>query len=113
MSINRLILQMILTSLTITGVLDADDSWKIYDDTQVAVINVSADPADLSWMYNNVESDSMHLAIVHFKNAWIDETIDSVGFRLRGNTSRYSQKNSFKLNFICRRLINKNVKDRI
>ena len=29
----------------------------------------------------------------------MDETIDSVGFRLRGNTSRDSQKKSFKLSF--------------
>ncbi|MCK4446705.1 MAG: CotH kinase family protein, partial [Candidatus Marinimicrobia bacterium] len=36
---------------------------------------------------------------IHFTNAWIDETVDSVGLRLRGNTSRYSQKKSFKLSF--------------
>jgi hypothetical protein len=37
--------------------------------------------------------------MIHFKNAYIDEIIDSVGFRLRGNTSRTAGKKSFKLSF--------------
>ena len=80
-------------------ILAASDTWKLYDDSQVAVVEISVDQSAIVWMYNNVESDSMFFATVHFKNAWIDETIDSVGFRLRGNTSRNSQKKSFKLSF--------------
>ncbi len=76
-----------------------DESWKLYDDTQVARIDITVNPADVIWMYENVESDSFHFASVKFKNAYIDETIDSVGFRLRGNTSRDAQKKSFKLSF--------------
>ena len=75
------------------------ESWKLYDDSQVAVVEISVDPLSLIWMMQNDESDSLHLATVHFKNAWIDETIDSVGLRIRGNTSRYSQKKSLKLSF--------------
>jgi len=41
----------------------------------------------------------MHYASMHFKNKWIDETIDSIGFRLRGNTSRDTTKKSFKISF--------------
>ena len=76
-----------------------DDSWKVYDDSEVAVIKITMDDSDLQYMYNNVESDSVHQCFVHFKNAVIDETIDSVGIRLRGNTSRFSQKKSLKLSF--------------
>ena len=81
--------------------LYADDSWKVYDDTEIATINITIDADDLEWMYNwqNVESDSLHPASIHFQNAHIDETVDSVGFRLRGNTSRNAQKKSFKLDF--------------
>lgn len=76
-----------------------DDSWKVYDDSEIAVINITMNSADLNWMYENPESDSMHLAQVHFQNSLIDETIDSVGIRIRGNTSRLSAKKSFKLSF--------------
>ena len=76
-----------------------DESWKLYDDSEVPRIDIDINPADLQWIYNNVESDETRLASIHFKNKWIDESVDSIGFRLRGNTSRYSQKKSFKISF--------------
>lgn len=81
--------------------LDAqtDDSWKLYDDSHLARVDVTVDPSKLQWMYSHVDSDSEHYAIVRFRNNWIDETVDSVGFRLRGNTSRQSAKKSFKVSF--------------
>ncbi|MCF7823344.1 MAG: CotH kinase family protein [Candidatus Marinimicrobia bacterium] len=75
------------------------ESYKLYDDSEVATIMIEVAPEDLQWMYENVQSDSLHEATVHFKNAYIDSTIEQVGFRLRGNTSRDSQKKSFKLSF--------------
>jgi hypothetical protein len=77
----------------------SDDSWKLYSDTSLARIDVTIDTASLSWIYNHVDSDSEHYARIHFHNTWIDESIDSIGFRLRGNTSRDSQKKSFKISF--------------
>ena len=53
----------------------------------------------IDWMYDNVESDSMFMASIHFSNIYINETLDSVGFRLRGNTSRHANKKSFKIDF--------------
>ena len=44
-------------------------------------------------------SDSMHAASFSFQNAFVNETIDSIGFRIRGNTSRDSRKKSFKVSF--------------
>jgi len=74
---------------------------EVFDDTQVAIVEISVSEQALLWMYQseNLESDSMHVSSVHFENAFIDQIIDSVGFRLRGNTSRQSQKKSFKLSF--------------
>ncbi len=77
----------------------ADESWKLYDDSEVAIIEITIDPQALEWIYANVWSDSMHNTTVHFSNVHIDETIEDVGFRLRGNTSRLAWKKSFKLSF--------------
>ena len=77
----------------------ADDSWMVYDDTTMATIQIEIDDEALNYIYNNVESDSIHLASIHFTNHWIDHSLDSVGFRLRGNTSRQADKKSFKLDF--------------
>ena len=79
--------------------LFADDSWMVYDDTTMATIHIEVDSDVMEYMYNNVESDSMHSASIHFSNLWIDQSLDSVGFRLRGNTSRNADKKSFKLDF--------------
>lgn len=76
-----------------------DESWKLYDDSHLARVDVTIDSISLNWIYNNVQSDSEHYAIFRFKNNWIDEVVDSIGFRLRGNTSRVSQKKSFKISF--------------
>jgi len=71
----------------------------IYDDNQVADIYITIDPASLQWMYTNVDSDSEHVATFRMVNAYFDEIVDSIGFRLRGNTSRVAQKKSFKVSF--------------
>ncbi|MCX6149095.1 MAG: CotH kinase family protein [Ignavibacteriales bacterium] len=85
--------------LNIIYTQNIDSGWKLYDDSQVAIVEITMNPDDLIYMYTNLKSDSMHIAQVHFKNAQIDETIDSVGIRLRGNTSRDAQKKSLKLSF--------------
>ena len=76
-----------------------DESWKVYDDSQVALIKIKMNPEDLDYMYNNPESDSMHICTVYFKNAFVEDTIHSVGIRIRGNSSREAYKKSFKLSF--------------
>lgn len=76
-----------------------DESWKLYDDSQVARVDITVDSAVIEWLYQNPESDSEFVANFHFQNAYINETVDSIGFRLRGNTSRNAQKKSFKVSF--------------
>ena len=79
----------------------ADDSWMVYDDSSVARVDIYVDSLALEWMYeyDNVESDSLHMAYIYYHNEYINDTLEQVGFRLRGNTSRVSQKKSFKLDF--------------
>jgi len=74
-----------------------DDSWKLYDDTEVDEVHISIDSVRLEWIYEHVESDSLHPVTLRYVSGWFDETLDSVGFRLRGNTSRTAAKKSFKL----------------
>ncbi|QQS34835.1 MAG: CotH kinase family protein [Ignavibacteriales bacterium] len=76
-----------------------NESWKIFSDSTIARVDITVDPAAIAYMYQNVESDSEHYAAFRFRNSFIDETVDSIGFRLRGNTSRHSQKKSFKVSF--------------
>ncbi len=95
----KLIFTFLLLTFQIIFAQTNDDSWKLYDDSQVAVIEITVDTAALHYIYENVQSDSMHISTVHFTNKWFDDVIDSVGFRLRGNTSRTAQKKSFKLAF--------------
>ena len=87
----------VLLLLPLAGL--GDDLDLLYDDSQVAIIEITVDPLALVWMYDHVQSDSLHPSTVHFTNAYIDETIENVGFRLRGNTSRNAEKKSFKLSF--------------
>ena len=94
-----MISRKILVLIIFTKFIFPDESWKVYDESELAVIQITVDQDDLEWMYDNVESDSIHPAVLHFQNAYLDETIDSIGFRLRGNTSRNAAKKSFKIDF--------------
>jgi spore coat protein H len=76
-----------------------DDSWLLYGHGGVARYDVTVDPAALQWMYDNVESDSMHHATLRIRTSMLDEVVEDVGFRLRGNTSRNARKKSFKISF--------------
>ncbi|MDQ7817877.1 MAG: CotH kinase family protein [Melioribacteraceae bacterium] len=85
--------------LSTTFAQSTDQSWKLYDATEVASVRITMNSADYTWMMNNPHSDSLHRCSIHFKNKFIDTTIADVGIRIRGNTSRDSRKKSFKLSF--------------
>ena len=91
----KMVTVILLLSLVHSG-FASDNSWMVFDDSEVAEIYITIDPNMLEWMYNdnNVESDSLHIAQFHFKNRYINETVENIGFRLRGNTSRSSAKKS-------------------
>ncbi len=72
---------------------------KLYDDVSVARIDITINPAAIQYMYANPYSDSLHQASFKFSNRFITDSLDMVGFRIRGNTSRNSKKKSFKISF--------------
>jgi hypothetical protein len=94
-----LLLALGLTTFYVTTF--AEVAWQLYDDSEMARVDITCEPGVMEWLYQpeNVQSDSLHLATIHFSNATIDEDLEDVGFRLRGNTSRVSRKKSFKLSF--------------
>jgi len=72
---------------------------ELYNDSNIARVDItiSQESLDLILKDGNEYSDDEYMAIFKFNRAGYSETIDSVGFRLRGNTSRRSSKKSFKV----------------
>ena len=75
----------------------AQNSDLVFRSNTVAEIRITIDQAKLDWVYANTDSDSLHVCSMTFQNENLDIAMDSVGFRLRGNTSRNAAKKSFKL----------------
>ncbi|MCF8364662.1 MAG: CotH kinase family protein [Bacteroidales bacterium] len=75
------------------------DDEEIFRDDVVGRVDILINPDTLQWIYENVESDIEWRATFVFDNGTIHDTIENIGFRLRGNTSRQSAKKSFKVSF--------------
>lgn len=75
------------------------DNDEIYRDDVLGRVDILINPDTLQWIYENVESDIEWRATFIFNNGTIHDTIENIGFRLRGNTSRQSAKKSFKVSF--------------
>ena len=74
---------------------------ELWRDDVVAKIKIDLLADDLSEILdpNNRNSYEEKLANFNFDNGTLQENVSAVGFRLRGNTSRNSQKKSFKVSF--------------
>jgi hypothetical protein len=95
-------LLLILVSLSVYGLSAQEwfpDDGFLYDRTNIARVDITIDQDSLDMILapGNEESDHEFPAIFTFKRGATTSTIDSIGFRLRGNTSRGSQKKSFKV----------------
>lgn len=72
---------------------------KLYDDTKVSSIFIYLDPDSLQDIYDNLENEYEHTALFIFDDGISKDTVEDIGFRLRGNTSLSSAKKSFKVSF--------------
>ena len=97
-----------LLFLTITGLLTSSytssqpiflPDGELYIKNVVPRVDILINPDTLNWIYDNVESDREFHAVFVYDNGNVHDTIHETGFRLRGNTSRYSAKKSFKISF--------------
>jgi spore coat protein CotH len=71
----------------------------VFIDEIVPRVDIFINPDTLQWIYDNVESNIEFHAVFIYNNGEVIDTIEDIGFRLRGNTSRHSQKKSFKVSF--------------
>lgn len=71
----------------------------LFDDSSLPEIYITISPAHLDSILINNYSDVEYPAEFIFKRASVSDTVSNIGFRIRGNTSRASQKKSFKVSF--------------
>lgn len=92
---------ILLSEMTAAGQSFSPEYNPLYDDTRVAKVRITIDPVLLDSILapGNEESDIEHPATFEYDDGITVETVDLVGFRLRGNTSRFSKKQSFKVSF--------------
>jgi hypothetical protein len=77
----------------------ANSQNTLFDDTRLSAIYITISPDSLKVIYDSVLSEHYYMARFIFDDNDKRDTLDSIGFRLRGNTSRYSKKKSFKISF--------------
>ncbi len=95
-------LLILLCSITITEAQERfPDPGYVFDDSEVPRIDIFLNSDSLEQLLLPENRDSRHEypATFYFKKGDQVDTIQNVGFRLRGNTSRSAQKKSFKISF--------------
>lgn len=72
-----------------------------YLQDEVATVQILMDPDSVSLMFEDVEYGASHLwpATFIYTSSALTDTLENVGFRLRGNTSLFAAKKSFKVDF--------------
>jgi len=93
------LLLCISISAGLGGQINNPEPGFIYDDSLVPRIDVVISATDLALLEANPTGDTEYPVSMSFARGEIVETIDSVGFRYRGNTSRNSLKKSYRLSF--------------
>lgn len=81
-----------------TAHAQSSSDW-LFDDSSLPEIYITISPAHLDSILINNYSDVEYPAEFIFKRASVSDTVSNIGFRIRGNTSRASQKKSFKVSF--------------
>jgi hypothetical protein len=71
----------------------------LFDDTRVSSLYIDLNPDSLNYIMTEVLSDHYFGARFIYDDGTSRDTLEQVGFRLRGNTSRYSAKKSYKISF--------------
>jgi len=75
------------------------ENGELFKNNVVPIIDIIIDQNELDAIFENVWSNDMHPATFIFDNGFVKDTVENIGFRLRGNTSRSSAKKSFKVSF--------------
>ena len=100
-SVQRVILLFMISAFVIPVFAQPifPDDGELYRDDVVGRVDILIHPDTLQWIYDNPDSNTEWHATFIFNNGTVHDTVEDIGFRLRGNTSRYSAKKSFKVSF--------------
>ena len=71
----------------------------LFDNSRVSTVYIQIPADSLQYIMENVLSEHYFMASFIYNYGSGSDTLHNVGFRLRGNTSRYSEKKSFKISF--------------
>jgi len=82
--------------LVIFSFTDLYSQNTLFDNSKVSSVYIEI---SLNWIMANIYSDHYCKAMFIYDYGTKQDTLKDVGFRLRGNTSRQSQKKSFKISF--------------
>ncbi|MBB3697056.1 CotH kinase family protein [Flammeovirga yaeyamensis] len=77
------------------------ENGPLFPENEVNRVDITMDPADLAFLLapGNEENREYKYCIFEFSNSQLTDSLHNVGIRLRGNTSRYAPKKSFKISF--------------
>jgi hypothetical protein len=92
----KIIYYLLLFTFNVFG-LNAQNP--LFDETRVSSVFIEIHPDSLAIIMTDVLSDHYFPAMFIYDNGTGRDTLQNVGLRLRGNTSRVSQKKSFKISF--------------
>lgn len=97
-SISFLLLFVMALSAASAQIVHPERS-ELFRDDIVSKIELTMTDADLAFVLDptNQDSDELFSATMVFSNEQTIDTVEQVGFRLRGNTSRSAKKKSFKI----------------
>lgn len=92
---------VIISTLNSIGQNPTPAPGEIFSDDVIPRVDIFLPADSLSYILDDANAQSNYLfhATFIFDNGSIRDTLDDVGFRLRGNTSRTADKNSFKISF--------------
>ncbi|MFI5173064.1 MAG: CotH kinase family protein, partial [Chitinophagales bacterium] len=71
----------------------------LFDDNQLNSISVNIDPDSLDQLFDDLENEYEYQAQFVYSHTGGIDTLENIGFRLRGNTSLTSAKKSYKISF--------------
>lgn len=71
----------------------------VFDQSEVTSIHINLHPDSLQEMIATLENEHEYAAQFVFQSNGLNDTVNDIGFRLRGNTSLNAAKKSFKISF--------------
>jgi spore coat protein CotH len=77
----------------------SQSSSALFSDSILSRVKVWINPDSLNWLHANPTSNVYLMADMVYEDGLWSDTIRKIGFRLRGNTSRFSKKKSYKISF--------------